>query len=154
MTWPITLSSNGQITLPKEARDRLGAVPGDTIPLIERRGRFEFEAYGGDILRWYGALETVFLPEAALCDAVRALSTVHGWPAGRVAAFAGNLLALDGVLMQRKDLLWNALSRFKEEGLDFQAALIAAETAAMGLVEICSYDRDFDRVAGVARVEP
>ena len=57
MTWPITLSSNGQITLPKEARDRLGAVPGDTIPLIERRGRFEFEAYGGDILRWYGALE-------------------------------------------------------------------------------------------------
>jgi predicted nucleic acid-binding protein len=98
--------------------------------------------------------ETVFLPEAALCDAVRALSTVHRWPAGRAAAFAGNLLALDGVLMQRKDLLWNALSLFKDEGLDFQAALIAAETAAMGLEEICSYDRDFDRVAGVARVEP
>ncbi len=55
MTWTMTLSANGQITLPKEARDRLGAVPGDKIVLVERRGRFELEAYGGDILRWYGA---------------------------------------------------------------------------------------------------
>ena len=57
MTWTMTPSPKGQITLPKEARDRLGAIPGDTILLVERRGRFELEAYGGDILRWYGALE-------------------------------------------------------------------------------------------------
>ena len=57
MTWTMTLSSNGQITLPKAARDRLGAAPGDKILLVERRGRFELEAYGGDILRWYGALK-------------------------------------------------------------------------------------------------
>ena len=57
MTWTMTLSSKGQITLPKAVRDRLGAVPGDKIVLFERRGRFELEAYGGDILRWYGALE-------------------------------------------------------------------------------------------------
>jgi predicted nucleic-acid-binding protein len=98
--------------------------------------------------------ETVYLPEAALADAVRALSTVQRWPAGRVAAFAGDLLALDGVLMQRKDLVRNALSLFKDEGLDFQAALIAAETSAMGIEEMLSYDRDLGRVAGVARVEP
>ena len=57
MTWTMTLSSKGQITLPKEAGDRLGAAPGDKILLVERRGRFELEAYGGDILRWYGAFK-------------------------------------------------------------------------------------------------
>ena len=98
--------------------------------------------------------QTVFLPETALCDAVRALRTVHRWPAGRVAAFAGDLLALAGVRMRRKDLVWNALGLFKDEGLDFSAALVAAETAAMGGDEICSYDPGFDRVADVARAEP
>ncbi len=98
--------------------------------------------------------ETVFLPETALCDAVRALLTVHRWPADRVAAFAGDLLALDGLRLQRKDLVWNALSLFKEEGLDLSAALVAAEAAAMGVEEICSYDPGFDRVAGASRVEP
>ena len=53
----MTLSANGQVTLPKAARDRLGAVPGGKIVLVERRGRFELEAYGGDILRWYGAFK-------------------------------------------------------------------------------------------------
>ncbi len=53
----MTLSPQGQITLPKAARERLGAVPGSKIVLVERHGRFELEAYGGDILRWYGAFQ-------------------------------------------------------------------------------------------------
>ena len=101
-----------------------------------------------------GGDETVFLPETVLCDAVRALSTVHRWPADRVAAFVGDLLALGGIRMQRKDLMWNALGLFKNDGLDFSAALAAAEAAAMGSAEITSYDPGFDRVAGVKRVEP
>ncbi len=98
--------------------------------------------------------EVVFLPEAALGDAIRVLASFRRWPAGRIAAFAGAVLALSGVRMGRKDLLWAALSRFRDGGLDFQAALIAAETAAMGLGEIYSRDPGFDRAGGVARVEP
>ncbi len=98
--------------------------------------------------------QTVFLPETALCDAARALSTVHRWPADRIVAFAGNLLALAGVRMRRKDLVWNALGLLKDQGLDLSAALIAAETAAMGSEEILSYDPGLDRVAGVQRIEP
>ncbi len=44
MTWTVILSANGQITLPKAPRDRLGAVPGDKTVLFERRGRFEPKA--------------------------------------------------------------------------------------------------------------
>ena len=44
MVWAMTISANGQITLPKAARDRLGAEPGSTILLAEHDGRFELEA--------------------------------------------------------------------------------------------------------------
>ncbi len=98
--------------------------------------------------------DTVFLPESALCDVARTLRTVHRWPADRVAAFAGDLLALDGVRLRRKNLVWNALGRFKEGDLDLSAALIAAEATATGSDEIISYDPGFDRIAGVTRTGP
>jgi len=37
--------------------------------------------------------------------------------------------------------------------IDFSDALIAAEMLHGGYTEIYSYDRDFDRVTGVGRVE-
>ena len=38
--------------------------------------------------------------------------------------------------------------------LDFADALGVAHMEARGISEILSYDRDFDRLPGVARVEP
>ncbi|MCB1037047.1 MAG: PIN domain-containing protein [Acidobacteria bacterium] len=98
--------------------------------------------------------ETVLLPEAALCDVVWTLRSFYDWPAERVGPFVGSLLALDGLRMSRKELLWEALTLFVDERIDFSDALIAAETAAHGVTEIYSYDRDFDRVEGLTRIEP
>ena len=55
MVWTSTLSSKGQLVLPKAVRDRLGAGPGTKIILVEREGRVELRACGGDLSRWYGA---------------------------------------------------------------------------------------------------
>ena len=55
MVWTTGLSSKGQLVLPKAVRDKLGARPGTTIVLTERKGCIELRAYPGDILRWYGA---------------------------------------------------------------------------------------------------
>lgn len=98
--------------------------------------------------------EAVFLPEAALCDVVWTLKSFYNWPADRISAFTGNLLAMNGLNMERKDLIWNALNLFEHTQIDFSDALIAAETSAADLEEIYSYDRDFDRVESVVRVEP
>jgi AbrB family looped-hinge helix DNA binding protein len=57
MIWTTKISSKGQMVLPKVLRDRLGVKPGSKIVFVERQGRIELQAYGGDILRWYGALE-------------------------------------------------------------------------------------------------
>lgn len=56
MVWTATLSSKGQLVLPKAIRDELGVKPGDKILFVTRRGRVELRAYSSDIMRWYGAL--------------------------------------------------------------------------------------------------
>jgi predicted nucleic-acid-binding protein len=98
--------------------------------------------------------ETIFLPEAALSDAVWTLRSFYKWPVERTANFLGDLLALDGVQMARKALLWEALSLFVEGHFDFSDALILAEMQDAALNEIYSYDRNFDRIEGITRTEP
>ncbi len=56
MVWTVTVSSKGQLVLPKAVRDKLGVKPGDKILFVARQGRVELQSYSSDILRWYGAL--------------------------------------------------------------------------------------------------
>ena len=58
MIWTATLSSKGQLTLPKALRERLKLKPGDKVLFIVRGERVELEPARGDILQWYGALKT------------------------------------------------------------------------------------------------
>jgi AbrB family looped-hinge helix DNA binding protein len=53
--WTATLSSKGQLVLPKAVRDKLGAHAGTKIVLAEREGHIEMRAYGGSLSRWYGS---------------------------------------------------------------------------------------------------
>ncbi len=98
--------------------------------------------------------EAVFLPEAALSDVIWTLSSFYRWPVDHICRFVGDLLSQDGVRMSRKALAWEALSLFLEGQVDFSDALIAAEMRDASLKEIYSYDRDFDKIEGITRVEP
>lgn len=98
--------------------------------------------------------EAIFLPEAALSDVVWTLSSFYRWPVDQICHFVGDLLSQDGVRMSRKALMWEALSLFSEGQVDFSDALITAEIRDASLMEIYSYDRDFDRIEGLTRAEP
>ncbi len=56
--------------------------------------------------------------------------------------------------MARKSLVRDALNYYGEYPVDFSDALIAAEMIHGGQAEIYSYDRDFDRLMGIKRIEP
>ncbi len=71
MVWTATISSKGQLVLPKAVRERLEVGPGSKIVLAERGGHIELHAYGGDFSRWYGA-QKVKGPQD--CDAVKQAS--------------------------------------------------------------------------------
>ena len=65
------------------------------------------------------------------------------------------LLTLRGLRLPQKRVCLEALDTYgSSPTLDFEDALATAHMAQRGITEIVSYDRDFDRVAGVRRAEP
>jgi len=98
--------------------------------------------------------ETVVLPEVVVSDIVWTLRSFYHWPAEQIRAFVRSLLTLKGVRGVRREVLLHALDIFAKFNVDFSDALIAAEMLWTGQEEIYSYDRDFDRIPGLRRVEP
>ncbi|MCY4448984.1 MAG: type II toxin-antitoxin system VapC family toxin [Chloroflexi bacterium] len=65
------------------------------------------------------------------------------------------ILTLRGVRLPQKRVCLQALDIYATSPfLDFEDALAVAHMGQAGVTEIVSYDRDFDRVPGVRRVEP
>ncbi len=65
------------------------------------------------------------------------------------------VLAISNLHLPRKTVCLRALDIFAlNTVLDFEDALAIAHMEAEGIDEIVSYDRDFDRVSGVTRMEP
>ena len=65
------------------------------------------------------------------------------------------ILTLRGLKLPQKRICLEALDIYASSpSVDFEDALAAAHMAQRGIAEILSYDRDFDRVPGVHRIEP
>lgn len=65
------------------------------------------------------------------------------------------ILTLRGLRLPQKRVYLEALDLFASSSfLDFEDALAVAHMQRIGITEIVSYDRDFDRVSGVRRTEP
>ena len=65
------------------------------------------------------------------------------------------LLTLRSLKLPQKGVCLAALDIYaSSSSLDFEDALATAHMEQRGIVEIVSYDQDFDRVPGVRRVEP
>ena len=65
------------------------------------------------------------------------------------------ILTLRGLRLPQKRVYLRALDVYASSPfLDFEDALAVAHMERLGVEEIVSYDRDFDRVAGLRREEP
>ena len=65
------------------------------------------------------------------------------------------ILTLRGLRFPQKQVCLHALDIYADAPfLDFEDALAVAHTEYVGATEIVSYDRDFDRIAGIHRIEP
>ncbi len=56
MIWTATVSSKGQLTIPKPVREALGLKPGAKVLFTLREGKAELKPLSGDIQQWRGAL--------------------------------------------------------------------------------------------------
>lgn len=98
--------------------------------------------------------ERVFLPEVSLCDVVFILRSFYKFPAERIQEVLGQMLSLDGIVMKDKSSAQGALLLSALHNVDFSDALMTAQLAAEQVNEIYSYDKHFDRLKQVKRIEP
>ena len=65
-----------------------------------------------------------------------------------------SLIDLPGIRMNGKPLLREALRIFVDANVSFADAYHAALMIGQGMSEVVSFDKDFDRIAGIDRIEP
>ena len=95
--------------------------------------------------------------EAILSEVVYVLSSpqLYNLSPSDIRSRLGPLLVLKGLKLREKRLYLKALDIYASHPfLDFEDALAVTHMGAAGITEILSYDRDFDRLPGIRRIEP
>lgn len=64
------------------------------------------------------------------------------------------ILTLRGLRIPQKQVYIDALNIYASSSLDFEDALAIAHMQQQGVSEIISYDKDFDSIPGIRRIEP
>lgn len=102
--------------------------------------------------------EELATSEAIIAEVVFVLSSrrsPYQLPREEIREVLLPVLTLDGLDLPHKEACERALDLYAAfPRLDFPDALAVAHMEARGITEVVSYDRDFDRVPGVVRVEP
>ena len=70
-----------------------------------------------------------------------------------LAALLRPLLTATGLQLADRAVYLRAIDLYAQYDVDFEDALSVAHMERRGIAEIVSYDRDFDRIAEVTRVE-
>jgi uncharacterized protein len=85
---------------------------------------------------------------------VLASPRVYNLPHGDIGNRLRPLLALSGLRIRNKRVCLEALDIFAQyEALDYADALAVAHMRNQGIVGIYSFDKHFDRVAGITRIK-
>lgn len=74
-----TLTSKGQVTVPKEVREHLHLASGDRLEfVIEQSGRVSLQPLGGSVRRLYGMFQRKGRPAPTIEQMEEALIEAHG----------------------------------------------------------------------------
>ena len=102
--------------------------------------------------------EELFTCEAIVSEVVYVLSSTRApyrLSHDEIRARLVPILTLRGLRLPQKRVYLEALDLYASSPyLDFEDALAVAHMQRQGIAEIVSYDRDFDRIAGIRRIEP
>jgi predicted nucleic acid-binding protein len=71
-----------------------------------------------------------------------------------IAARLVPILSLRGLRLANKGTYMRALEIYATSSVDFEDAVSVAHMGRLGISEIVSYDRDFDELPGISRIEP
>ena len=94
--------------------------------------------------------------EAIIAEVVYVLSSprLYNLAPSRIRELLLPLIEIRGLKLESRQLYHDALDLYATQQIDFEDALAVAHMRALGVEQIVSYDRHFDRIAGIQRVEP
>ena len=101
-------------------------------------------------------IEEATTSESVVAEVVYVLTSPKWYrvPRHEVADLVEPLLTSRGLRLPQRAVFIRALRLFSEHKIDIEDALSVAHMEHAGLETIVSYDRDFDAIPGVVRVEP
>ena len=101
----------------------------------------------------HGEICLILIP-VTVAEVVWVLESFYGYPKDRISVTMTEFLHSDGLEVMDVDIVIQALSLYDEKNIDFADALLAASALSRGPNFICSFDRHFDRIPEITRLEP
>ena len=117
---------------------------GDPPDMAERAARLMQAVERGEV--------TLRVDDIIVAEVVWVLSSFYKYKVQEIATTLLELLAQDGIEVE--DSILSALVLYSSKGIDFVDALLATRMQVHGVRQVFSFDRHFDRVAGLERLEP
>jgi len=111
-------------------------------------------AAGERATQFLATAEDLLLPDVIAAEIVFVLESFYKVDRAEVARLMRSVLAFEAIRTIDATLLLRALEVYETDRLDFADAYLVACAETAGVPEIASFDRAFDRVGSVTRIEP
>lgn len=98
--------------------------------------------------------ENVFLPDIILADIIWILEGYYKQTKENIREWITAILSLQGLAFSDKDMALEALDIYVDKKIDWSDAFTASQMLQREITEIYSFDKHFDRIDGIARIEP
>lgn len=98
--------------------------------------------------------EDVFLPDIILADIIWILEGYYKQTREDIRQWIIAILSLQGLTFSDKDTALNALDIYVDKKVDWPDAFTASQMLQREITGIYSFDKHFDRIDGISRIEP
>lgn len=98
--------------------------------------------------------EQVLLPDIVLADVIWTLEKFYKQRKSKIQDILAPILELKGLHFSSKAAARRALQLYVQKNIDWTDAFVASQMLSKKKNQIYSYDRDFDKVPGIDRLEP
>lgn len=98
--------------------------------------------------------EQVVTTPLVIFETIFLLQRTYKLPKTDIREKITTILSLQGVQVRERALCLRALDYYVEQNISYADAYNAAWMQDEGIAEVYSWDREFDRVAGLTRIEP
>ena len=98
--------------------------------------------------------ESLFTTEMVIAEIIWVLESYYELPKKEVQELVEKILITPFLLCPQKDLILDALAIYGDKNIDYIDAYNASILREQGIMEVYSYDRHFDKIDWVRRIEP